>query len=210
MQPAMKLFTTALFLCAGLAACSGVAYDDPEKVETVNIDFGSTDLQQLAGAMVRSMVDAPALGMYEKPGNDSRIIVYAAGINNRTSEHIDTGGIEDKVRTALLQSGRFRLAAAPQGQDALGEQVRFQQGSGRVDPEQAKAFGKQIGADAVLTGTLRSIEKGRNRNLEEGLQKTEDLYYQFVMELTDITTGEVIWINEKEIRKTKKTGIFGA
>ena len=208
----MKQLLIALTACAVLGACSSsrVRYDDPAKVETVNIDFGSTDLQQLAGAMVRSMLDAPALARDEKPGPDDRIIVYAAGVNNRTSEHIDTSGIQDKIRTALLQSGRFRLAATQQGQDELAEQVRFQQGSGRVDPAQANAFGRQIGADTVLHGTLRSIEKGRKRNLEDAMQKTEDVYYQFVLELTDIETGEVIWINEKEIRKTKKTGIFGA
>jgi PBP1b-binding outer membrane lipoprotein LpoB len=87
--------------------------------------------------------------------------------------------------------------------------VRFQQGSGRVDPTQAKAFGKQLGADMVLTGTLRSIEKSRARNIEDADGKTDDVYYQLVMELVDITSGESIWAEQKEIRKTKKTGLFG-
>jgi PBP1b-binding outer membrane lipoprotein LpoB len=29
------------------------------------------------------------------------------------------------------------------------------------------------------------------------------------MELVDISTGETIWAEQKEIRKTKKTGLFG-
>jgi hypothetical protein len=88
--------------------------------------------------------------------------------------------------------------------------VRFQQGSGRVDPDQARAFGKQIGADMVLYGNLRSIEKGRRRSLESGGVKTEDVFYQFNLELTNIETGEVVWADQKDIRKTKKTGLFGS
>jgi len=206
----IRLLSLAAASALVLGACaSSIRYDDPGKVETINIDFGSTDLQTLAGAMVESMTAAPQLSYHEKEGDDKRIVVYTAGIDNRTSEHIDTGGIMDSIRVSLLKSGKFRLAATEQGQDELGEQVRFQQGSGRVDPAQAKAFGQQLGADMVLTGRLRSIEKSRDRNIEDAGGKTEDVYYQFVMELVNITTGETIWAEQKEIRKTKKTSLFG-
>lgn len=207
----MKLSTITLAATLTLAcSCSSVRYDDPGKVETINIDFGSTDLQNMAGAMTQSLVEAQQLSYYQKSGDDKRIVVYSAGIENRTSEHIDTSGIMDSIRVTLLKSGKFRLAATQQGQDELAEQVRFQQGSGRVDPEQAKAFGKQLGADMTLIGVLRSIEKTRGRNIEEAGQKTDDVYYQFVMELVDITTGETIWAEQKEIRKTRKTSLFGS
>jgi uncharacterized protein (TIGR02722 family) len=205
--------TCALALPLLFAGCkSDVVYGDPDKVETVNIDFGSTDLQTLAAGMVDSLIASPALAYYdhESKGEDKRIIVYTAGVNNRTSEHIDTTGVTDSIRAELLKSGRFRLAATEQGQSDLGDQVRFQQGSGRVDPEVAKAFGKQIGADMVLLGNLRSIEKNKDRNLEEVGYKTDDVWYQFVLEMVDIETGEIIWMNEENIRKSKKTGIFGA
>jgi hypothetical protein len=200
----------ALSACLLGSACSSTRYDDPDKVETLTIDFGSTDLQQMAGSMVDSLNAAPQLAYHEKAGDDKRIIVYSAGINNRTSEHIDTSGIMDAIRVSLLKGGRFRLAATEQGQSDLADQVRFQQGSGRVDPAQAKAFGKQIGADMVLLGTLRSIEKSKRRNLEEGGYKKDDVWYQFVMEMVNIETGETVWAESKEVRKTKKTGLFGA
>ena len=206
-----RIGAAALASVLALAACTSVQYDDPDKVETLTIDFGSTDLKTLASAMVDSLLAAPGLAYinHEGKGDDKRIIVYTAGVNNRTSEHIDTTGITDSIRTSLLKSGRFRLAASAQGQDDLAEQVRFQQGSGRVDPTQAKAFGKQIGADVVLLGNLRSIEKGKPRSVESGGTKKDDVWYQFVLELTNIETGEIIWMEEKDIRKTKKTSLFG-
>jgi uncharacterized protein (TIGR02722 family) len=208
----IRILTLPLLLVPFVAgACTTVQYDDPDKVETMTIDFGSTDLKTLASGMVDSMIAAPQLAYYdhESKDEDKRIIIYTAGVNNRTSEHIDTTGITDSIRTSLLKSGRFRLAATDQGQDDLAEQVRFQQGSGRVDPALAKAFGKQIGADMVLLGNLRSIEKSVDRNLEDAGTKRDDVWYQFVLELVNIETGEIIWIEEQDIRKTKKTGLFG-
>ncbi len=205
-------FQLTLATCAILfaAACSSTRYDDPDKVETLTIDWGSTDLKTMAAAMVSSLNAAPQLAYYEKTGDDKRIIVYSAGINNRTSEHIDTSGIMDSIRTSLLKGGRFRLAATEQGQSDLEQQVRFMQGSGRVDPAQAKQFGKQIGADMVLLGNLRSIEKSKRRNIEDAGTKTDDVWYMFTMEMVNIESGETVWMEEKELRKTKKTGLFGA
>jgi uncharacterized protein (TIGR02722 family) len=193
-----------------LAGCSSLEYDDPTKVETLTIDFGSTDLQMLSGHMVESLIRDPKLSTYSKSGDDPRIVLYFGGIDNRTTEHIDTGGISDAIRVPLLQSGKFRIVAGQQGQGEIGDQVRFQQGSGRVDPEQAKAFGRQLGADMILYGTLRSIEKSKPRSPQQDMKKKDDVWYQFTLEAADITTGEIIWADQKEIRKTQKAGIFGA
>ena len=201
----------ALPILAACAACSSIGYDDPGKVETLTIDFGSTDLQTLAGDMVDSLIQSPNLNYidHDYETDDPRIITLMGGVENRTSEHIDTEGITDKMRVKLLNSGKFRFVAGAQGQDEIGDQVRFQQGSGRVDPDKAREFGKQIGADVVLYGTLRSIEKDKGRTVESGFYKKDDVYYLFVLQCVNIDTGELIWADESELRKTAKTGIFG-
>jgi uncharacterized protein (TIGR02722 family) len=202
---------TLLPLLLALGACSSVGYDDPGKVETLTIDFGSTDLQTLAGGMVDSLIQSPQLNYivhdYDDKG-DKRIVTYMGGVENRTSEHIDTQGITDKIRVKLLNSGKFRFVAGEQGQGEIGYQVGFQQG-GRVDPAKAREFGKQIGADVILYGTLRSIDKDKGRTLEGGLYKKEDVYYQFVLNCVNIDSGEMVWADEAELRKTSKKGVFG-
>jgi len=206
----MKLTRLAPLLLF-LSACSSVGYDDPGKTETLTIDYGSTDLQTLAGEMVESLVAAPSLNYLENSGKteDKRIILYVGDVENRTSEHIDTQGITDKVQTQLLKSGKFRFVAADQGQTEIGDQVRFQQGSGRVRPDMMREFGKQLGADMVLYGTLRSIEKRKGSSIESGLTRKQDVYYQFVLRAVNIDTGEIIWQDEAELRKTSKQGFFG-
>ncbi|HED64014.1 MAG TPA: penicillin-binding protein activator LpoB [Planctomycetes bacterium] len=194
-----------------LSACSSVRYDDPGKTETLTIDYGSTDLQTLAGDMVESLVSSPALNYLENPGKteDKRIIMYVGDVENRTSEHIDTQAITDKIQTQLLKSGKFRFVAADQGQAEIGDQVRFQQGSGRVRTDMMREFGKQLGADMILYGTLRSIEKRKGSSVESGLTRKQDVYYQFVLRAVNIDTGEIIWQDEAELRKTSSQGLFG-
>ena len=192
------------------SGCTSVRYKDASDTETINVDWGSTDLQTFSQEMVQSLLDAPQLNYMADlaKGDDQRIVVYMGGVRNDTSEHIDTQGVTDSIRTALLKSGRFRFVAGTQGQDELGEQVRFQQGSGRVDPELAKAYGKQLGAEMILYGNLRSIEKKRGRSAGSAGSKIEDTYYQFVLNAVNIESGELIWSEESELRKTAKTGLF--
>lgn len=208
----MKNLSLTLCLAGALfAGCSSIEYEDPDKVETLTIDYGSTDLQTFAQSMADSLVASPGLSYMQHPGNgdDLRIVAYIGDLQNKTHEHIDMEGITDSIRTALVKSGKFRFVVADQGQQEIEDQVRFQQGSGRVDPALAKAFGAQLGADAILFGRLMAIDKHTGRTIEGGFYKRDDIYYKLTMEMVNIETAEVIWIEEKEIRKFGKTGLFG-
>ena len=160
----MNFRTTLLIsvLALGAASCGATRYGDTESSETVNADWGRTDLQTFSGTMVESLLAAPQLSYLAKPekGDDQRIKIFMGDIVNETTEHINLKDIQRMIRTDLLSSGKFRFAVGDQGQDEIGDQVRFQQGSGRVDPAQAIAFGRQIGAEVVIYGSLSSITTG--------------------------------------------------
>ncbi|MBL8860130.1 MAG: penicillin-binding protein activator LpoB [Planctomycetes bacterium] len=207
----LTLVAAALAAFTLTPSCSTVAYGDPQAEETINIDFGSTDLQEFTRTMVKSLVGSPNLAYLDGPGkrDDKRVICYMGGVDNRTKEHIDTEAITDSIRTELLQSGRFRFVADQKGQDQIGQQVRFQN-DGRVNPEMAKQFGKQLGADMIVYGSLVSIEKKKGRSIESGGTKLEDVYYLFVLNATNIETGEIVWSEKKELRKKQRTGLFGS
>jgi|SRR5688572_24573304 len=199
----------ALFLLLLTTSCSSIRYDDPGRVETLTIDYGSTDLQTLAGEMVESLVAAPQLNYLDNSGktDDKRVIVLTGSVENRTSEHIDTEGITDKIQTALLKSGKFRFVADRAGQSQIDDQIRFQEG--RVREEMLRQYGKQNGADVILYGTLRSIDKRKGSSIESGGTRKKDVYYQFVLKCVNIDTAEILWQEEQELRKTERTGIFG-
>jgi uncharacterized protein (TIGR02722 family) len=212
----MKHFqlTLATAVCAAIplvSGCSSTTYNDPSETETVNKDYGRTDLQVFTQTMVKSLLDSPALAYLDGPGKreDKRVRLFMGKVDNRTKEHIDTTAITDSIRTELLKSGRFVIVVDPAGQDQIAEQVNFQQG-GRVDPEKAKDFGKQTGAEVILYGSLVSIEKTKGRSLESGLSKYEDVYYQFILNATNIESAELIWSEKKELTKSQRIGMFGS
>ncbi|HRV83025.1 MAG: penicillin-binding protein activator LpoB [Planctomycetes bacterium] len=209
----MKLYSllSATFLFLPLTACSSQShYVDADKSEGVTIDYGRGDLNRFAESMVTSLLEFPGLSHLDHAGkgDDKRIVLYFNNIVNETREHISMGGIRDQILDGLVKDGRFRIVAGEQGQSEIGDQVRFQQDSGRVNPELAKAFGKQLGADVVVYGALRDIVKTDNRDLENLGTKTRDVFYQFFLRMDNIETGETIWTNTKQLAKREVLGLF--
>ena len=201
-----------LGLLAVAASCSSTSYGDPHDTETVNVDWGSTDIQTMTAKMTESLKNSPNLAYFDRAnkGEDKRVILYMGRVQNSTSEHIDTGALTDVIRTDLLNTGRFKFVADKPAQEEIGEQVHFQQESGRFDPSRVMAFGKQIGCEVIVEGNLRSIEKKKGRSLESGGSKFEDTYYLFTLNAWNIETGELMWSDKGEIRKSQRTGLFGS
>ncbi len=196
----MKKFNLIFIIAVaiGLAGCqSKVQYGDATEVETVNANFGSTDLQAIAAKMVDSMLTFPPV--IAMTAND-RPILFVDSIKNKTSEHIDTESVTDTISTKLLRSGKFRFIDMTKV-DSVRKQLDYQNNSGMVDPSTAINFGRQIGAQYMLYGNLSSIVK------QDG--STKDVYYKMTMRLMDLETGLIEWSDEKEIRKVKSKSLFG-
>ena len=186
-----KAFFLACILIAVLFSACGtkVQYGDANAVETLTVDFGSTDLQMIAAKMVNSMLSSPVIQEQHRP------VVQVASVQNKTNEHIDTKAITDKIRTTLIQSGKVRFSAG-ESRDLVNRELEYQSGSGYVDSNTRKRIGKQVGSDYLLTGAVSSIKKRRG--------KTVDVYYQITMNLVNLETGLIDWSDEKDIRKGER------
>ncbi|WP_290523465.1 penicillin-binding protein activator LpoB [Alcanivorax sp.] len=181
-----------------LSGCaSKVDYGDAQARETVNTDFGSTDLQMIAAKMVDDMLVFPPIVQLTQ---SRRPVVFVDSIKNKTTEHIDTESITDTIQSKLLNSGKFRFVDMTKV-ESVREQLDYQSESGLVDPNTAAQMGRQIGAEFMMYGNFSSIVK-RDGN-------TKDVYYKFTLKLMNIQTGIIEWANEKEIRKTRSKSLFG-
>jgi uncharacterized protein (TIGR02722 family) len=187
----------AITLVAGCAQKSVVRYGDATAVETTDINFGSTDLQKVAGEMTDSLLLSPVVGTLTQ---NKRPIMFVERLKNKTSEHIDTESITDSISIKLLRSGKFRFVDMARV-EAAREQIKFQQDSGMVDTNKAVQFGKQVGAEYMLYGNLSSIVKSN--------KDKSDVYYKFTLRLMDLESGLVEWADETEIRKTKVKASVG-
>jgi uncharacterized protein (TIGR02722 family) len=181
----------ALIALGGCTNKSVIRYGDATAVETTDINFGSTDLQTVAGQMTDSLLISPVVGTLTA---NTRPILFVESIKNKTSEHIDTESITDSISTKLLRSGKFRFVDMARVA-AVQDQLDYQQNSGMVDDSKAIAIGKQVGAQYMLYGNLASIVKSN--------KDKSDVYYKFTLRLLDLQSGLVEWADETEIRKTK-------
>ncbi|HET6202018.1 MAG TPA: penicillin-binding protein activator LpoB [Planctomycetota bacterium] len=182
------------FLLAGCRSRPVVRYEDPTGVETLTVDFGSSDLQRIASDLTQSMLRHAVFDAPQPP------VVFVGNVENATSEHVDTRNVTDSIRTALLKSGKVRIAVDPQGRGEIGGQTDYQR-SGAVSPETAAALGRQVGAGHVLYGRLTSIDKKAGRET--------DLYFKFTLNLVNVESGLFEWADEVQIRKSSKRRTFG-
>ena len=165
------------------------SYGSAQKIETVNADFGSTDLQMIAETMVASLLAADKLERDPAEPGKAPLVAVARVVNN-TSEHIDTKSITDKIRTSLIKSGKIRFSAS----EAQGDlQTQYKQQAVFADSATAKAAGRQTGAKYLLRGDITSIVKTQGR--------TKDVYYKFTLNLVDVESAVIAWADEQEIRK---------
>ena len=193
----MKTYTKTLQLSAFtlsvslLAACSGpqVRYGDAKAVETVNANYGSTDLQMIAEAMTRSLLQSKAIS-----GSKDAPIVTLADVKNKTSEYIDTRVITDKIRTQLMKSGQVRFAVSVSEMQNQTEELKRQNQSGLYKNSTIAKTGNMQGAQYRIEGSIASIVKNT--------KDVKDVYYVFNLNLINNESGLLEWADEKEIRKT--------
>ncbi len=183
---------SASFLTLFLAACGSQQftqgqYDDLAEDRLLDDKFNEGDMRRIADAMVQSLTNSTVIASAKK-----RPVVLVTLVKNRSEEHIDMKSMTDKIRVALVKSGKFQFTEKETRAD-LAEEMQYQTQSGYVDPATARKTGKQVGADYFLTGEIsdRVQEVGRKKYV----------YYKATFNLVNIQTGILDWTDEKEIRK---------
>lgn len=189
------IFTLAVLF---LAACGGRQftegqYDDLAEERHLDDKFNETDMQRIAQTIINSLAGSPVVAERKKPP-----VVLVTMVKNRTQEHIDMTSMTNKIRTALIKSGKFRFTDEDV-RERVESEVSRQNESAFVDPETARKKGKQVGADFFLTGEIT------DRVQEVGNKKY--VYYKATFNLVNLQTGLLDFTEEAQVRKyyTKKS-----
>lgn len=172
-----------------------VQYGDPSQVEALTNEFGQTDLQMLAESMASSMLTSSLIvESKEKP------TITIQEIRNKTSEHINTKSITDKLRVKLRNSNAVRFMSDASDESGAFSELQRQAQSGRYARSKTAKIGQAEGAKYRLFGDITSIVKraGDVKNID----------YTLTLQLEDLTTSEIVWTDEKEIRKTSERSTF--
>lgn len=185
----ITLLSLLILVLQGCATEAVVRYGDSKSVETVNTDFGSSDLLQLSERMTRSILDSKVVtGSRESP------IITLAGVKNKTSDYIDTNAISGRIRAQLTRSGNVRFVASISEMQNQVDELKRQNQTGLYANQTTSRMGNMTGSRYRVEGEITSIVK-QNKNIK-------DVFYNLHLTMFNNETGEIVWEDDQDIRKT--------
>lgn len=187
------LSMTILALLLVLGGCTStvkVTRLDADTEIDLSGNWNDTDIQIVAESLVDSSMKANWIDQF-RIRNGHNPVVIVGSILNRSSEHIDTAIIAKRFEMALINTGKVDMVADIAMRDELRDERESQQYF--ASEETAVALGKEIGADFILQGAVRTV-------VDQISGKAVRTYYVSA-ELIDIETSRKVWVGEEMVRK---------
>ena len=174
-----------------LTGCSRtVKRVDPSTQTDLSGRWNDTDSRLTAQAMIEQMFGNAWAIAFEQRHQKKPVIVVGL-VNNKSHEHINVETFIKNLEGAIVNNGSIRLVEGGEMREALRRERAGQQEF--VSPETAKKWGRELGADFMLQGTVNSIV--------DQYKKNQAIYYQIDLTLSNIETTERVWQGNKEIKK---------
>lgn len=197
-----KSFIMKKFLAiAGLAilvvlagACSSqkkVTRVSPDEQIDLSGRWNDTDSQLTAEAMINQSLTEPWLFNFMETHTGNKPVVICGFVNNKSHEHIDAEMFIKDLERAFINSQKVRLVQGGEKREEIRKERADQQDFSSA--ASMKSWGKEVGADFMLQGSINSIVD------TEGRESVN--FYQINLELTDMETNEIVWIGDKKIKK---------
>lgn len=176
------LVVAALVIFSGCAS-SGVTRVDP--YEDVELDgyWSDTDVRIVCEDIIGQIIASDSVVRAAKRLGRTPIVVIG-NIRNISDEYINTDIVADKMKAAIIKSGKLRFLANKDYREDLRQEISDQ--ADYANPDQAKEFANENAADYMLSGSIDTMSQ------QDG-KKSLRTYY-VTIELNDIETHETVGI----------------
>jgi hypothetical protein len=187
-------------LSSGCSAFRASTKDvDVEETKHMDADYDYSDMRNISSAVANELMASAFLGKFTEPP-----IFMIAGVENRTSNYVDTKGLTDKIRTSLFNAGKGQFVNEARREDLLKEQGDQ---AANATMETQTAIGKQLGAKFMISGSLMEMRNDSPKQVRVSKQKLN--YYKLTVEVTDLETGLLAWTTEKEFARQASLPLIG-
>jgi uncharacterized protein (TIGR02722 family) len=185
------LFCVVLIVFLGSCAHSVKRVDAGTQVDLSGY-WNDTDLRLASENLINAALNTPRLNTFYNTQGRLPVIIVGR-FKNASDEHLDTSILSTRLEAAILNSGKAEFVASGDLRNEIrGE--RDDQQRGYTSDETAASMGKEVGADFMMTGSVKTMI--------DQYDKTATRTYFVTAELTDITTNRRVWIGEyNEIKK---------
>jgi len=188
-----------LIIIVSLAAGCGptVRHEIKDEETIIGSDWSAKDLKDVSDSMAASIKKSSFIASPQYASEKPRWML-ARDMKNQTDEHVNTRTIMEKIRTRLINEGVAGFIDDQAVEDIL-NQMKLQQ-SGLFDNKTVAQIGRLVGAKLILRGTISSIRKKTDRK--------DIIFYNITLQLVTISTGEIVWTDEKEIQRLTSKSLF--
>lgn len=187
-------FLVAAMIVVTIVSCSSnreVIRVSTDQVIDLSGRWNDVDSKLTAEAMIEQVLGDKWLDEFSRANKSERPVVIVGFVKNKSHEHIVSETFIKDLEKSFLKSGRVRLVQASDKREEIRVERADQQN--HSSPQTMKNWGKEIGADFMLQGTINSIV--------DSYKKNKVVFYQIDLELTNIETNEIVWIGDKKIKK---------
>jgi uncharacterized protein (TIGR02722 family) len=178
---------------AALTGCSKkkvVTRIEPDTVTDLSGRWNDTDSRLVAEEMIGDAMSRPWKTQHWE-AHQKRPVVIVGEVRNKSSEHIAVGTFIGDIERAFINSGEAEIVASSEEREQIRDERADQQKYS--SEESMKQWGRELGADYMLTGVINSIED------QEAGEKV--VYYQIDMTLIDLERNTKVWQGQKKIKK---------
>lgn len=177
------------------------------KVSDVNIDksdpmraeFDFRDLRTISSEVVDQFLASPFMAKQAEPPT-----IAIKGVENRTSDYLDTKALTDTMRTKLINSGRVQFVNVERRADLASEQG-YQ--AANATPGTGVEIGQQAAARYMFTGSIMEMQQKSPRQVR--VSRTKERFYQLTVEVTDLQSGLIAWTMQTEFARAERQPLIG-
>ncbi|WP_461245905.1 penicillin-binding protein activator LpoB [Treponema sp. R6D11] len=196
----MKKIAVVLSVVLLLSACETTKVKRVESGTQKELSgyWNAVDVKIVCETLVNDCLSSARVNQEIKARGNKKPVVIVGKFKNASDEHIDTEIITSIMENVIFNSGKLDFVAGGDTRADLRAEKQEQQGN--ASEATAAALGKEIGADFMMTGSVRTIvDRDGNRSVRT---------YFVTAELTNIETNARMWIGQdnsitKEVTRPK-------
>ena len=186
----MKKLLIVLCVLLLLSSCGTTSVKRVESGSQKDLSgyWNAVDVKIVCENLINDCLSSGRVNQEIRARGNKKPVVIVGRFKNASDEHIDTEIISSTMETVIFNSGKLDFVAGGDTRAAIRSERQDQLGN--ASEETAAGIGKEMGANFMLTGSLRTIvDRDGNKSIRS---------YHVTAELTNLETNTKLWIGQDD------------